>query len=61
MIGSSLENGKQIPTIDHSQDGREQLLMLTDAGKKVNKEHEQYEKFFGESNESLLHIWRGKY
>ena len=41
MIGSSLENGKQIPTIDHSQDGREQLLMLTDAGKKVNKEHEQ--------------------
>ena len=27
-------------------DGREQLLMLTDPGKKVNREHEQYEKFF---------------
>lgn len=30
----------------NSQDGREQLLMLTDLGKKVNKEHEQYEKYF---------------
>ena len=30
----------------NSQDGREQLLMLTDLGKKVNQEHEQYEKYF---------------
>lgn len=30
----------------NSLDGREQLLMLTDLGKKVNKEHEQYEKYF---------------
>ncbi|MGN0339050.1 MAG: MarR family winged helix-turn-helix transcriptional regulator [Lachnospira sp.] len=30
----------------NSQDGREQLLMLTDFGKKVNQEHEQYEKYF---------------
>lgn len=30
----------------NSQDGREQLLMLTDFGKKVNNQHEQYEKFF---------------
>lgn len=30
----------------NSLDGREQLLMLTDPGKKVNEEHEQYEKYF---------------
>lgn len=28
------------------QDGREQLLMLTDLGKQVNEEHHQYEKYF---------------
>lgn len=28
------------------QDGREQFLMLTDLGKQVNKEHNQYEKNF---------------
>lgn len=30
----------------NSQDGREQLLRLTDLGKQVNKEHNQYEKYF---------------
>lgn len=28
------------------QDGREQLLTLTDSGIKVNKQHNQYEKYF---------------
>lgn len=39
----------------NSQDGREQLLLLTDLGKKVNKEHEQYEKYF---LESLMNLFR---
>ncbi|MGN1140066.1 MAG: MarR family winged helix-turn-helix transcriptional regulator [Oliverpabstia sp.] len=28
------------------QDGREQLLMLTDLGQKVNREHDRYETYF---------------
>lgn len=38
----------------NSQDGREQLLLLTDLGKRVNKEHEQYEKYFMESLMNLF-------
>ncbi|MGN0408569.1 MAG: MarR family winged helix-turn-helix transcriptional regulator [Bacteroides sp.] len=38
----------------NSQDGREQLLLLTDLGKKVNKEHEKYEKYFLESLMNLF-------
>lgn len=38
----------------NSQDGREQLLMLTDFGKKVNKEHKQYEKYFLEGFMNLF-------
>jgi len=30
----------------NSQDGREQLLTLTNLGNKVNKQHSQYEKYF---------------
>lgn len=30
----------------NSQDGREQLLMLTDLGEMVNQQHERYEKYF---------------
>lgn len=37
------------------QDGREQLLMLTDSGKMVNEEHKQYEKRFLEGFMSLFH------
>ena len=38
----------------NSQDGREQLLMLTDLGKKVNQEHEQYERYFLEAFMNLF-------
>ncbi len=38
----------------NSQDGREQLLMLTDLGKRVNKEHEQYERCFLEAFMNLF-------
>ena len=38
----------------NSQDGREQLLLLTDLGEKVNQEHEQYEKYFMESLMNLF-------
>lgn len=37
------------------QDGREQLLMLTNLGKMVNKEHKQYEKYF---LEGLMNLFR---
>lgn len=37
------------------QDGREQLLMLTDLGKQVNEEHHQYEKYF---LEGLVKLFR---
>lgn len=37
------------------KDGREQLLMLTDLGKRVNKEHHQYEAYF---LEALMNLFR---
>ena len=36
------------------QDGREQFLMLTDLGEQVNKEHNQYEKYFLEGFMNLF-------
>lgn len=39
----------------NSKDGREQLLLLTELGEKLNKEHEQYEKYFFES---LMNLFR---
>lgn len=36
------------------QDGREQLLVLTKSGEKVNMEHEQYEKHFLENFMNLF-------
>ena len=38
----------------NSRDGREQLLMLTDLGEQVNKEHNQYEKYFLEGFMNLF-------
>lgn len=38
----------------NAKDGREQLLMLTDLGKLVNKEHNQYEKYFLEGFMNLF-------
>lgn len=37
------------------QDGREQLLILTDLGEMVNKQHKQYEKYF---LEGLMNLFR---
>ena len=36
------------------KDGREQLLMLTDLGKRVNQEHHQYEAYFLEEFMNLF-------
>ena len=38
----------------NEEDGREQLLLLTDLGKKVNQEHELYEKLFLEKFMNLF-------
>lgn len=38
----------------NAKDGREKLLMLTDLGKKVNQEHEQYERYFLEGLMNLF-------
>lgn len=38
----------------NAKDGREQLLMLTDLGEQVNKEHNQYEKYFLEGFMNLF-------
>ena len=39
----------------NSRDGREQLLMLTELGEQVNKEHNQYEKLF---LEGIMNLFR---
>ena len=39
----------------NSRNGREQLLMLTELGEQVNKEHNQYEKLF---LEGIMNLFR---
>ena len=51
---SRLVKSGYITREQNPQDGREQFLMLTDLGEQVNKEHNQYEKYFLEGFMNLF-------